>query len=147
MHEPDDARLVSWWGLVLEGFSTTMRHVAADVEAECGLSQAPAEVMLRLGRSPGGRLPMSRIARESSLSSGGLTKVADKLVALGLARRVPDADDRRVIYIELTSRGQALADRIEKRTAEVLRRTMLAVLGVADAQQLSESMRRLRDAG
>jgi DNA-binding MarR family transcriptional regulator len=90
---------------------------------------------------------MSRIARESSLSSGGLTKVADKLVALGLARRVPAADDRRVIYIELTSRGQALADRIEKRTAEVLRRTMLAELGVAEAQQLSESMRRLRDAG
>lgn len=146
MNEPTDAELVSWWGLVLEGFSATMRLVAADVEAECGLSQAPAEVMLRLGRTPGGRLPMTRIARESSLSSGGLTKVADKLVQLGLARRVPADDDRRVIYIELTSRGQALADRIEKRTAEVLRRTMLAELGVAEAEQLSQTMRRLRDA-
>lgn len=146
MNEPTDAELVSWWGLVLEGFSATMRLVAADVEAECGLSQAPAEVMLRLGRTPGGRLPMTRIARESSLSSGGLTKVADKLVQLGLARRVPADDDRRVIYIELTSRGQALADGIEKRTAEVLRRTMLAELGVAEAEQLSQTMRRLRDA-
>ena len=146
MHEPDDAQLVSWWGLVLEGFSATMRLVAADVETECGLSQAPAEVMLRLGRTPGGRLPMTRIARESSLSSGGLTKVADKLVRLGFARRVPADDDRRVIYLALTSRGQALADRIEKRTAEVLRRTMLAELGVVEAQQLGHTMRRLRDA-
>lgn len=89
---------------------------------------------------------MSRIASESSLSSGGLTKVADKLVGLGHARRVPASDDRRVVYIELTRQGQALADRIEQRTADVLRATMLAVLGAEDARRLGQTMRRLRDA-
>jgi DNA-binding MarR family transcriptional regulator len=145
--DPNDGELVSWWGLVLEGFTTTMRHVAAHVETVSGLAQAPAEVMLRLGRAPGGRLPMSRIARESSLSSGGFTKVADKLVELGHVRRVPCHSDRRVTYVELTSQGQALADRIEARTAEVLRQRFLGVVGADDARRMSEIMRRLRDAG
>ena len=147
MPGPNDGDLVSWWGLVLEGFTTTMRHVAAHVEADSGLGQAPAEVMLRLGRTPDGRLPMSRIARESSLSSGGFTKVADKLVELGHVRRVPCHSDRRVTYVELTSQGQALADRIEARTAEVLRQRFLGVVGADDARRMSEIMRRLRDAG
>jgi DNA-binding MarR family transcriptional regulator len=145
--QPTDAELVSWWGLVLEGFTTTMRSVAAEVEAATGLGQAPAEVMLRLGRTPGGRLPMSRIARESSLSSGGFTKVADKLAALGHVRRVPCDDDRRVTYVELTLQGRTLADAIEARTAESLRERLLGTLEPAQARELGELMRHLRDAG
>jgi DNA-binding MarR family transcriptional regulator len=144
---PEDADLVSWWGLVIEGFTATMRHVGTEVEASSGLGQAPAEVMLRLGRTPGGRLPMSRIARESALSSGGFTKVADKLTELGLVRRVPSDNDRRVTYVELTRQGSALAEKIEARTAEVLRHRLLEVVGVDDAYRMSEVMRQLRDAG
>ena len=144
---PNDSDLVSWWGLVLEGFTTTMRHVSAHVEGDSGLGQAPAEVMLRLGHTPGGRLPMSRIARESSLSSGGFTKVADKLAELGHVRRVPCDSDRRVTYVELTPQGRTLANRIEARTAEVLRERLLGVVGAEDAKRMSEIMRRLRDAG
>lgn len=147
MADPEDSELVSWWGLVIEGFTTTMRHVAADVEVDSGLGSAPAEVMLRLGRTAEGRLPMSRVARESSLSSGGFTKVADKLVQLGHVRRVPCDTDRRVTYVELTSQGRSLADRIEARTAEVLRRRLLAVVGADEARRMSATMRRLRDAG
>lgn len=147
MPNPNDGDLVSWWGLVLEGFTTTMRQVAAHVEGDSGLGQAPAEVMLRLGRTPGGRLPMTRIARESSLSSGGLTKVADKLAELGHVRRVPSDSDRRVTYVELTPQGRTLADRIEARTAEALRDRFLGVVGADDARRLGEIMRRLRDAG
>jgi len=147
MEEPDDAELVSWWGLVLEGFTVTMRRVAAHVQQESGLSQAPAEVMLRLGRTPGSRMPMTQLARESSLSTGGCTKVADKLASLGLVRRVGSDDDRRVTYLELTREGKQLANAIEAHTAEALRLRLLPALGAADAQRLSETMRRLRDQG
>ncbi|MDQ3326579.1 MAG: MarR family transcriptional regulator [Actinomycetota bacterium] len=141
-----DADVVSWWGLVLEGFHRTHRHVGVGVEAAVGLTQAPAEVLLRLVRTPGFRLPMSQVARECALSSGGFTKVADKLVRRGLIHRVPSDQDRRVIYAELTTDGVRVARDAESATAQALRAHLIDVLGTAEAQALGELMRRLRDA-
>jgi DNA-binding MarR family transcriptional regulator len=62
-------------------------------------------------------------------------------------RRVPCDSDRRVTYVELTPQGRTLANRIEARTAEVLRERLLGVVGAEDAKRMSEIMRRLRDAG
>lgn len=141
-----DADVVSWWGLAIEGFHRTHRHVGVAVEGAVGLAQAPAEVLLRLVRTPGTRLPMSQIARECALSSGGFTKVADKLVRLDLMRRVPSEQDRRVTYAELTTEGVRVAQEVEAATAHALRAHLVDVLGAHEARQLGEVMRRLRDA-
>lgn len=140
-----DADVVSWWGLVIEGFHRTHRHVGIGVQGAVGLTQAPAEVLLRLVRTPVHRLPMSEIARECALSSGGFTKVADKLVRLDLVRRVPSEDDRRVIYAELTDEGVRVARAAESATAQALRAHLLDVLGAREARALGELMRHLRD--
>jgi DNA-binding MarR family transcriptional regulator len=140
-----DADVVGWWGLVIEGFHRTHRHVSVTVDGAVGLSQAPAEVLLRLVRTPGHRLPMSRVARECALSSGGFTKVADKLVRLHLVCRVPSEQDRRVIYAELTDEGVRVARAVESATAHALRAHLIDVLGAHEAQALAELMRRLRD--
>lgn len=141
-----DADVVSWWGLVIEGFHRTHRHVGRGVLASVGLTQAPAEVLLRLVRTPGHRLPMSQVARECALSSGGFTKVADKLVHLGLMCRVPSEQDRRVTYAELSDKGVRVARDVESATAEALRAHLVSVLGAHEARALGEVMRRLRDA-
>ncbi len=141
-----DADVVGWWGLVIEGVHRTHRHVSVTVEGAVGLSQAPAEVLLRLVRTPGHRLAMSQVARECALSSGGFTKVADKLVRLDLVRRVPSEQDRRVIYAELTGEGVRVARTVESATAQALRTHLVDVLGVGESQALGEQMRRLRDA-
>ena len=143
---PDDRDLVSWWGHVIEGFHRTHAEVARPVEQRFGLAAAPAEVILRLGRTPMHRLPMSRIATETALSSGGFTKLADRLIAIGLVRRVRHETDRRVIHLELTAHGIDIADQVEAATAEALRRHLLEVIGVKDAHALSTVMLRLRDA-
>lgn len=144
--EVPDADVVSWWGLVLEGFHHTHRHVGVEVEGAVGLAQAPAEVLLRLVRTPGHRLPMSQVARDCALSSGGFTKVADKLVGLALIRRVPSDRDRRVTYAELTDEGARVARAAEAATARALRVHLVDVLGARDARALGETMRHLRDA-
>lgn len=141
-----DADVVSWWGLVIEGFHRTHRHVGVGVEGAVGLTQAPAEVLLRLVRTPGHRLPMSQVARECALSSGGFTKVADKLAHLDLVRRVPSDHDRRVTYAELTDVGVRVAREVEAATAQALRSHLIDVLGAREAHALAEVMRRLRDA-
>lgn len=142
----DTAELVSWWGLVIEGFHATHAPVTNAVDRTYGLPAAQAEVLLRLVRTPGQRLAMSRIAREVALSSGGFTKVCDRLVARGLVRRVPSDEDRRVVHAELTAAGAALADQVEALTAEAVRTHLVDVVGEDAARQLAATMRRLRDA-
>src|SRR4051812_36348727 len=85
----DDDEIVTWWGLVIEGYLATQAGLMGEIAAELDLAPAPFDVLLRLVRSPGYRMPMTRLAREAALSSGGFTKVADRLVAGNLIRREP----------------------------------------------------------
>nr|WP_255343964.1 MarR family transcriptional regulator [Methanobacterium sp. SMA-27] len=46
-----------------------------------------------------GPLPMSEIGRRVYISKSNMTSLIDKLVENGLAERIPDTNDRRVINI------------------------------------------------
>jgi DNA-binding MarR family transcriptional regulator len=55
-----------------------------------------------------GPLPMSEIGRRVCISKSNMTSVIDRLVENGLAERMPDQNDRRVINIALTNKGNEL---------------------------------------
>lgn len=141
---PDDDELVTWWGLVIEGYLATQQGLMTEIRERFGLAPAPFDILLRLVRTPGHRMPMTRLAREAALSSGGFTKVADRLVDAGLIERVPSATDRRVVHCALTDRGRDLAERARKECAAILRRRVLDPLGPDGATALAEAMRTLR---
>lgn len=99
----DDPRLTTL-GLLLE----THAGVRAAIEPELdggGVPGSSFEVLIRLARSPGQRLRMTELAAQSTLSNSGLTRVVDRLVAAGLAERVPDRHDRRVCWAAITNVG------------------------------------------
>lgn len=54
----------------------------------------------------------SDLAAMTMLTSGGMTGRVDQLEKLGLVRRVPDPDDRRVMMAQLSSAGRELIDRL-----------------------------------
>ena len=81
--EPDDDQVVTWWGLVIEGYLATQNRLLTEIDKRFGLAPASFDVLLRLVRSPEHRMPMTRLAREAALSSGGFTKVADRLTVEG----------------------------------------------------------------
>ena len=71
-----------------------------------------------------------------------MTSRLDKLEARGLVRRVPDADDRRVLQIELTDEGdriwtEAVAVQAEKE------RLIAAALDAREQEQLNALLRKL----
>ncbi len=142
---PDDDELVSWWGLVGEGYLATRNRLMDEVAERLGLAPASFDVLLRLVRSPGHRLPMTWLAREATLSSGGFTKVADRLCAAGLIRREPSSEDRRVTYACLTEYGVDMARQARAVCAEALRHLVLHPLGHDASKALAEAMRTLRD--
>ena len=137
---------VTQWGLVMEGFQITNRKLHRAVTEAFSLDPAEAETLLRLTRSPDRRMPMAALAREAAFSTGGFTKIADRLAKRDLVVRAPCADDRRVVYLELTAAGVHLADELQGLVADIVRKTYIDVLGANRASVVAEAMAELREA-
>ncbi|MYW97619.1 MarR family transcriptional regulator [Amycolatopsis rubida] len=141
--QTDDDEIVTWWGLVIEGYLATQNALMGEIAERFDLAPASFDILLRLVRSPEHRMPMTRLATEAALSSGGFTKVADRLAAADLICRIPSPEDRRVTFAALTEHGLEVALKARAACAEILRRIVLAPLG-PDAEGLAEAMRTLR---
>ncbi|MFE2587330.1 MarR family winged helix-turn-helix transcriptional regulator [Streptomyces sp. NPDC059378] len=141
-----DRELLGWWMLVMEGFHAVQDVLVSELAEHFNLSRGSAEVLVRLLTAPKHRMPMTRLALETRMSSGGFTKVADRLCAAGLTRRLTCAEDRRLVYLELTDQGRETARAISQAVTEVLRARVLAPLGRDGAGRLAETMRALQDA-
>lgn len=100
----DDPR-VEGWGVLLEAQMAVNRKLAADITRETGWPMSWFEVLLRLARSPGHRMRMSDLADAVSFSTGGFTRLADRIEHAGLARREVCASDRRSSFVVLTDLG------------------------------------------
>ena len=137
--------LITAWGLVLEATSYTTQRLSEGLE-RAGVSAPFFDVLVRLAREPSQRLPMTKLANEVSLTSGGFTKLADRMEQEGLLYRQHSAQDRRVIYAVLTDAGRAAAAKIFPSHVADLRRHVEGVLGVDGAAQLAALCRKLRDA-
>jgi DNA-binding MarR family transcriptional regulator len=145
---PDAAgqELISKWGMAVEGFADVTRVLAAELDQALGIPLTWAEVLFRLRRTPDEMLPATRLAREVSFSSGGFTKLMDRLIEAGLVERQDCPTDRRVVYAALTPRGRALADRALEVHIASLRHHVLDVIGDDRLQALADAMRKLRSA-
>ena len=73
-----------------------------------GLTTSQNILMQLLVRSQ--RLTPSEIAKEASFSQATVTALIDKLAARGLVSRQRDADDKRRVWVELTSEGASVVD-------------------------------------
>ena len=58
----------------------------------------------------GGRLSHKRLAERTGTAKSNITKLVDRLEASGLARRVPDPEDRRGVIAEITEEGRRRHD-------------------------------------
>lgn len=56
-----------------------------------------------------GRMTAGELARASGLTTGAVTALLDRLERAGLVRRVRDEEDRRRVFVELTSQAQRRA--------------------------------------
>ncbi len=141
-----DEQLVTAWGMVHEALNATDPLLLRGADPSGNdMPQPWFEVLIRLLRSPEQRLPMSRLAREVSLSSGGFTKLADRLASKGYLTRQACPDDRRVVYAALTPAGVELAEHARSRHVTLLRAHVVDVLGRDRLEQLADIARTLRD--
>ena len=138
----DDA-LITTFGRLVEAQSRLERRLGADLEARCDLPHAWFEVLVRLGRSEAGRLTMGSLAEQVSLTTGGVTRLVDRMEAAGYVERVPCPTDRRVSYASLTGRGRAKLDEAAQVHAANLR-SVFAAFSDEDRGTLDALLDRLR---
>jgi DNA-binding MarR family transcriptional regulator len=89
-----------------------------------GITLATWRALATLAGNPEGET-VTNLAHACLLQQPTMTKQLDRMERAGLARRIPDQRDRRVVRVFLTARGQALADEL----LEIARRHEAEVLG------------------
>ncbi|MFJ8467753.1 MarR family winged helix-turn-helix transcriptional regulator [Streptomyces swartbergensis] len=130
------------YGLFVEAFTRLKPLVHHDL----GMPETWFEVLLRLGRTPGHRLRMTDLADAVSFSSGGFTRLADRMAKEGLIRRDPDPNDRRAALAVLTDQGAEALDRATTTHASHLRTHVSRPLTAEDRRHPERALRTLRDA-
>lgn len=87
-------------------------------------------------------LTMSEIARALSMPMASNSQIADRLVALELAERLPDPHDRRVNRIRLTAKGSELLKGLQEKWLE-LHRDLLSSLSDDELVMFKQVLERL----
>ncbi len=93
------------WGLVMETTALVNTALGHEMETEAGIPLRWFEVLLRLARAPRAQMRMSDLATAVSFTSGGFTRLADRLVEADLIERRSCPTDRRSAMAVLTTHG------------------------------------------
>ncbi|MGW2636679.1 MarR family winged helix-turn-helix transcriptional regulator [Streptomyces sp. NPDC001348] len=133
---------VTLYGLFVEAHA----RIKPLVHRDLGIPDAWFEVLLRLGRTPGHQLRMTDLAEAVSFSSGGFTRLADRMEKEGLIRRAPDPGDRRAALAVLTDQGEEALNHALTAHVHQLRTHVTAALPADDREHLARILRTLRDA-
>jgi DNA-binding MarR family transcriptional regulator len=135
----DETVLAFGW---LLGAANRLEHILGSaLERECGISHLVFEVLLILGRAGGPGLSMRAIGREQVLTTGGVTRLVDRMEAAGLVARTEDPDDRRGRLVRLTPLGEQTAVRASRVHVENIRRYFLDPLPVAHRNRFTKDLR------
>jgi len=140
----DDSRLTAV-GLFMEAHAGLIAKLAPRFE-EFGMSETECEVLMRLGRTPGGRLRMSDLSAQTSLSTSGITRVIDRLERDGLAVRESCETDRRGTWARITQSGSSRLHAMLVHHLEDVERWFTGRLTAQQLKALSEALRVIRDA-
>ena len=98
--------LEAWRGLLF-AHAKVLRALESDMTEQHGLPITWFDVLSRLSEAPNQRMRMHELEEASLFTRSGLTRLADRLEEAGLVRRERSPDDRRGVYVALTSLGIA----------------------------------------
>ncbi|MFG1792098.1 MarR family winged helix-turn-helix transcriptional regulator [Nocardia sp. NPDC049149] len=137
---------ITLWGLLVEVHAALVERIDGEIEAAAGVPASWFEVLLRLARSDADAVRMTALAEMLSFTSGGCSKLVDRMEAAGLIRREPDPHDRRVALVALTEQGREVLYRGLRVHVPGVQRHLVDHLTAGQVRQWEVLLRRLRDA-
>lgn len=134
-------RLVLTFGW-LQGAANRLEYILGRaIEEECGISHLMFEVLLIVGRAGGSGIPMRAIAQERVLTTGGVTRLMDRMEEAGLVARDENPGDRRGRLVSLTPFGEETVVRAARLHAENVQRFLLDPLPAEHREGFARDLR------
>ena len=143
MAERLTAREEGAWRGFLRAHARLWRELEASLADRHGLSLNAYDVLVLLDEAPGGTLRMSELSAAVLMTSGGFTRLADRLERAGLIRRERCATDARGFDVSLTERGRSLLAEARSTHRADVRRRFLERLTPAEQEALGTIWQRI----
>jgi DNA-binding MarR family transcriptional regulator len=140
---PSGDEKVRLFALLIETNARLERTLGLELESACDLPLAWFEVLLTLRQAPDERLKMNQIADAIVHSTGGTTRLIDRLEDNDLVVRQACAGDRRAIYVALTEAGGAKLDEALAVHLDYLETHLAGRLSASERTTLSNLLEKL----
>lgn len=145
MQAADDPRVLAFGRL--QGAANRLEYILGRaIEQEFGLTHLMFEVLLIVSRTGRDGIGMRAIAQEQVLTTGGATRLVDRMEAMDLVARTPDPDDRRAQIVRLTAKGERTTVRIARFHVENIQRYFLDPLPASHHKRFADDLRTLSHA-
>ena len=133
------------WGGFLRMHTVLYQELDRRLSTGQQMSLSTYDVLLRLVRARDG-LRMSELAKQVFMTTGGLTRMADRLERDGLIARTRSTEDLRGYEARITPAGRKAFKRANRQHLKDVRELYLAHLTAQQLEVLAEVWRRLKAA-
>ncbi|MEV5986973.1 MarR family transcriptional regulator [Streptomyces sp. NPDC052051] len=144
-----NSRLVRDFGLLIKAATRLEQRIDTALRQDCGIGHTMFEVLIRLCRDTDEQVSQRALADDLTLTSGGITRLIDRMEEAGLVHRVPSRADRRSVLVEPTDQGRAVFLRAADVHARVVERYFVTPVPHDDYTRLTGALheihRALRD--
>ncbi|WP_370971867.1 MarR family winged helix-turn-helix transcriptional regulator [Amycolatopsis sp. cg9] len=131
----------------LQGAANRLEYLLGRaLERECGITHLMYEVLLIVGRAGPDGLTMRSIAQEQVLTTGGATRLVDRMAALGLVTRTPSPRDGRVQLVRLTPLGEETTVRASRLHVENIEQFFFRPVPAEHRERFADDLRALSHA-
>lgn len=142
----DDER-IQLMGLIVRTNRRLSETLGRELEQSVGIPLVFFDVLIHVAAAPETRLTMSRLSTDVALTTGGVTRLVDRMVDAGLVERQNCPNDRRSIHVVLTPEGQAVLGQAVAAHVDGIERHLMAHLNVSDRADLVRVLSKVLDAG
>lgn len=136
-------RRITTFGRLVEAYALLRHRLDDEMQAEVGLPLLWYGVLLHVGRSPHGVRPMRELTDATAFTSGGVTRLVDRMEAAGYVERRPCPTDRRVQYVGLTEKGREMLERASQVHLRGIQEHMLDRLSSGEVEKLDRLLCKL----
>jgi DNA-binding MarR family transcriptional regulator len=146
LEQIDDERL-RLMGLLVRSHRRLTELLGREMEQVVGIPLVWFDVLIHVRGAEEGRLTMSKLSTEVALTTGGVTRLVDRMVDAGLVSRQNCPSDRRSVHVILTPLGHAMLGQAIGAHIDGIERHLMAPLNDRDRAALTVALGKLAPRG
>jgi DNA-binding MarR family transcriptional regulator len=118
-------------------------QLGQELEQAVGLPLVWFDVLIHVGGAPEGRMTMSKLSANVALTTGGITRLVDRMAEAGLVARENCPSDRRSVHVVLTPAGHETLGRAIGEHINGIEQHLFAPLSESERALLADVLTKL----